>query len=1027
MIACLTFASPAPAASPGSVSGTVMDAVTHAAVASACVTAYDVNNPLAVSTQTDSLGHYTLSGLAAGTYKVGFQACGAGNYQAQFYNNKPSLAAADPVLVAADGTTSGIDAALQPGGAITGTVTDGATGSAVAGECVSAVGTNNSPGAFATTDTFGHYTLSGLAAGNYTVGFQACGGGNYVTQYYNNKPSATGADLVTVTAGSTTSGVDAALRPGGQITGTVTDAVTGSPVANECVGAFAGTSVVGSATTDASGHYAVMGLAAGSYTIGFQTCGGGNYLPQYYNNKPSPATADPVTVTAGATTSGVDAALQPAGQISGTVTNAVTGAPVANECVSASSTNNGSGFATTDALGHYTLSRLAAGSYTVGFQTCGGGNYLPQYYNGKPSPATADPVTVTAGSTTSGIDAALQPGGRITGTVTDAVTGSPVANECVSASGQNSSAGALTDASGHYTLTGLGTGDYTVRFTSCGGTGNYAPQYYDDKPSAATADLVAVAAGNTTSGIDAALQAPGQITGTVTDAVTHAPISGACVGVFDTTDQAVTSTQTDSAGHYTLSPLATGSYKVGFASGGSLCPNGPRDYRPELYDARTSFATADIVAVTAGATTSGIDAALQPAGDTPPNTPSAPTSNQAVNNDGNQTLSWAAVTDPDGDSIDHYVVQHERSDQTAFTDVATLSGTSYRFGTDGPSENEGTWTYRVIAVDSQGTSSAPSDPSVAVVVDKTKPSPPSGHTAPGPAHVDSATGTRWYKDSVTVSFSANGDPALGDGSPGSGVASVTPAKTFDSANVDPKTGAFSQDGTATDNAGNVSAAATVAGSVDWAAPTASFSDCPRSDVLLHSAHAAVWTASDPAPSSGLATSARGSVALDTSRVGPHTVRSPAPADNVGHVGSAASCTYTVDYVFSGFADPVKSPPGVNTALAGSTVPVKWQLTDAHGKYISALSAVTSITYKATSCGAFTTDPAGGSNAVSAGGTGVRYDPARHQYIFNWTTPGPGCYSLFLTLDSGRVQPAYFSVTGTCRAVSFSGACGSRRP
>ncbi|MGZ4298588.1 MAG: PxKF domain-containing protein [Solirubrobacteraceae bacterium] len=80
-----------------------------------------------------------------------------------------------------------------------------------------------------------------------------------------------------------------------------------------------------------------------------------------------------------------------------------------------------------------------------------------------------------------------------------------------------------------------------------------------------------------------------------------------------------------------------------------------------------------------------------------------------------------------------------------------------------------------------------------------------------------------------------------------------------------------------------------------------------------------------------------------------------------------------------------------------------------------------------SCGAFTTDPAGGSNAVSAGGTGVRYDPARHQYIFNWTTPGPGCYSLFLTLDSGRVQPAYFSVTGTCRAVSFSGACGSRRP
>jgi hypothetical protein len=61
----------------------------------------------------------------------------------------------------------------------------------------------------------------------------------------------------------------------------------------------------------------------------------------------------------------------------------------------------------TSASGTYTISALPATSYRVGFVNCGASTYLAQYYNGKTTLAGADSVTVTDGTTTSGIDAAM--------------------------------------------------------------------------------------------------------------------------------------------------------------------------------------------------------------------------------------------------------------------------------------------------------------------------------------------------------------------------------------------------------------------------------------------------------------------------------------------------------------------------------------------------------------------------------------------------------------------------------------------
>ena len=136
-----------------------------------------------------------------------------------------------------------------------------------------------------------------------------------------------------------------------------------------------------------------------------------------------------------------------------------------------------------------------------------------QWYNGQPTQATADTVTVTAGGTTSGIDATLQPFGTITGTVTGPGQ-TPVSGECVTAIpiGKDFAGFFPRRAksrsrrrTGSYSLLDVQPGRYKVKFsTGCGDAG-FKTQWWQNAGSAATATVITVGAGAAVTGIDAAL------------------------------------------------------------------------------------------------------------------------------------------------------------------------------------------------------------------------------------------------------------------------------------------------------------------------------------------------------------------------------------------------------------------------------------------------------------------------------------------------------------------------------------------
>ena len=285
---------------------------------------------------TDVNGHYNItSGLPAGNYTLTVVSTG---YLTVTVEN---------VTVTVGGTTTE-NPYMNVSGGISGRITDASTHIALINVTVTAVSSDGKHVGAALTDFLGNYTITtNLATGTYNV-----------TVLFPKGHVSKTLGSVSVTEGTITTGQDMALEHSGTISGTVTDALS-NPLANVTVVAVSTSMALGTATTDASGHYSIPdGLATGTYTV-TAVYSGWFAMPQ-----------TGVSVVEGQETSNINFNMTLLPTTSGTITGKVTdtgSAPIANALVTAEGLTTFSSEDTyTDTSGNYIISTgLPADTYNV--------------------------------------------------------------------------------------------------------------------------------------------------------------------------------------------------------------------------------------------------------------------------------------------------------------------------------------------------------------------------------------------------------------------------------------------------------------------------------------------------------------------------------------------------------------------------------------------------------------------------------------------------------------------------------------
>lgn len=432
---------------------------------------------------------------SASNGKFSFWDVADGSYELRVQGHTPSPAATITVGGGADST--GVEVELESGTTLTGTVT-GTGGAAIEGAIVTVHDPVAETDTAAVTERDGSYSIPGV--GKRTVEITVDADGYAV-------------DKRTVDLRSESATQNFSLNSGASITGTVT--LNGSPAPGVDVWAAEDDGVQGASdVTVADGSYSLSGLPAGNYQLVAESTDG--------------------SATASVTVTGADVVrnlvLDPTATLTGTVTDAASGAPLDGVQVATRRPEGPSIAATSSGSGAYTY-RLPAGSNEVVFSKDG--------YQAKT-------VSVTAAGTTS-LDVELAPLAEITGSVSG-LGGNPVTGIAVQlerSDGQTFLTYSKID--GTFEFESIADGSYTVSLWS-----GYDP---GTSLKRGTIDVV----NGQASGMSLDLNY-----GDLTGAVQHAdgsPSSGATV-VLVRDDEAVASSITDEDGRFAFHVFDVGTFSM---------------------------------------------------------------------------------------------------------------------------------------------------------------------------------------------------------------------------------------------------------------------------------------------------------------------------------------------------------------------------------------------------------------------------------------------------------------------------------
>ena len=443
---------------------------------------------------SNAAGVYTVGGLVTGNYSIGIKAAG---WAVKYYVDASYIGGADHLQVVAGQTLGGIDFDLEPGGSISGVVRN-ESGTPLEGAYIRLDVDYETY--TACTDGSGMYTINAITYEGYgflraSVDDAVCPNSlpDYAYQYWQTADTID--DVIVVDfldEDFDFQNLNFTLPLGGSISGTVTDSNTGLPLSGaEVCTAFE--MDASCSQTGPDGAYTISRLPA--YDEFYVRASAGGYALEYYNGVYNTRYRSDVSVSSGATTSGIDFQLAPGGSISGMVTGP-TGDPVQGVSITAN------GLSTVTASdGSYQIDDLPLGHkffvYAHIEDQWGQPLYAPEYWANQHT-NRYDEITLTDSiPTRTDIDFAMEEMGVISGTLR-AFSGEPLPDRGVCASQSYMKLECVdTDIYGGYRLRVVPYSYYIYTYDTQG-----QRLYYDDPQTSTEEDIVYVDPGETVTGID---------------------------------------------------------------------------------------------------------------------------------------------------------------------------------------------------------------------------------------------------------------------------------------------------------------------------------------------------------------------------------------------------------------------------------------------------------------------------------------------------------------------------------------------